>query len=662
MNDMAHEWVSPAASGKPCLQKPIVGPTGSSDSTPRDTPVPGITVDNKTIDATPLRQIHRPIVHCTVTSSWQEENDIQSADRRPTGAEHWWITSPTPCIDRCGCEWNDGRIPRPRTDSVDHRRRHHRNDSDRDLEAVPAGVRKCESRRRSSRLVARPRPARRARLIAIVALARRGRSPSLPEACSVVSSQHSRLRGRRSSGVEFLVVGGPGRSARIPGARLAAMASVLADDESNRRAVEVLEYVLVAVAAAAIVQRVAGVYLWNLPLAPTGRSNVTYADPNILARHLAIGVVLVAANREPGRDRGAVRRYLLLITGAVRRPPRDRFQVVARRRVRRIGLRRASRLPMGRHLVATDAGARCRAHRWPVRRQQSVARSIRDDTRRQHPGTTSVSAAGRLEHVPRSSDLRSRTRCVSGRVSERVPRVLLVLRRGRCASHTSAVTVLAELGAHRSRAHGRNRRRRPHPTRWHSVRFPARPASVGLEGGLVVMLIASQSEGRLIEDPMFWVVLALIAGLDRSVRATQYRLSQARPPGRRSFRTPTGSGHRSGRTTNSPAPTRRAARRAARRPVSGEVARRSVGARRLVVRASVPILERSTDRRGDLIRMAPDGRRDDLRRDEPIDLVPGIPADDHRPAEDRRFGGEHRERRVAVALVDDEIGRPRSRR
>ena len=314
-----------------------------------------------------------------------------------------------------------------------------------------------------------------------------------------------------------------------------ALTSVASDPRVVRRYLAVVEWSMLVMAAAAVAQRVLGVYLWNHPLAPTGRVNVTYADPNILARHLTVGVVLVAATWEPtrgdGRGPSAARRYVLgigiLFSGLLATGSRSSLvaSVLALGYVAVRGRRYGSRWPrqalalvvvLGAAVFAADSGIR---ERFATLLSSNPSLGPRPYLLRagwnmflDHP--LSGVGLGSFPVVYRS-DYRE---------------FFSYYGASGVASHTSAVTVLAELGvigvvllgavvvAALTRPAGLERR--PDLGR----------ARTGLEAALLALLVASQSEGRLIEDPMFWVVLAGITAIDRVSRSADHVAPQRTRP------------------------------------------------------------------------------------------------------------------------------------
>lgn len=287
-----------------------------------------------------------------------------------------------------------------------------------------------------------------------------------------------------------------------------ALASIAATERVLSSYVTVLTATMTIMAIAAVLQRVSGVYLWNLPLAPTGRVNVTYADPNILARHLIVGISLTIAI---AARRGQMPVLGVLVIGLLATGSRSGLVTVVillgylAVRGRGAGARRSLHaLVLGGSfvvlLVLADAGVR-----------ERLGSLTRGNSLGPRPFLLRAGWNMFLDHPLGGVGLGAFPSVYRGEY----PDFFSYYGASGVASHTSAVTILAELGvagvlvvsALLVLAFLRPPAMRDHPT--------LAAMRLGFEGALLTLILMSQSEGRLIEDPMLWVVLAGIVAADR---------------------------------------------------------------------------------------------------------------------------------------------------
>ena len=365
-------------------------------------------------------------------------------------------------------------------------------------------------------------------LLSVVVLSRRGSAVISPSsalggfiaaftavAClSVFWSESTRATVVEAFRLGFLVMG------------YAAIVSTLDRESSIRRVRSVLEWVLIAMAVATIAQRLTGVFLWNFPLAPTGRSNVTYADPNTLGGHLAFAVVLVAVNREPRHSGHSVTSYLVLVgvlLGGIFATGSRSSLVAAMLGLGYVTLR-GSRLGMRwpRRTLLLAAGLAGTVFILNSEIRQRFATLLGGNNLGPRPFLLRAGWSMYLDHPLVGVGLGAFPDVYRSDYRE----FFSYYGEAGVASHTSSVTILAELGlvglalmvAIIVSAYTR-------PAGMTMNRTLTRDR-LGLEGALLVLIVTSQSEGRLLQDPLFWVVIAMIAATDRVFRRTKQGLPQ----------------------------------------------------------------------------------------------------------------------------------------
>lgn len=300
-----------------------------------------------------------------------------------------------------------------------------------------------------------------------------------------------------------------------------AMFGILRTRDDVVRVLRMFRESLAVVAPIMVVQYLTGIYLWNSGLAVAGRLNGPFADPNVAARFLLIGIVL-----------------------AVFMPPARKWGIAHAAWFAEIGLLGIALILSGSRSVYLAAAGLL------------VATLVFGDerSRRQVLGLTPLMASAvglAFVAVPAFHDrletfklgrgvLGSRTSLISGGLAMfrdhpldgvglgGYPSSLLgpyapyqgYYGASQTASHTSIITTLAEFGLlgaslllvvffcalvwYRLAAR---------LAAWARLRVP-----LALFLGFLTILIASQSEGRFWEEPMLWVVLGL-AAVCRRVRS-----------------------------------------------------------------------------------------------------------------------------------------------
>jgi hypothetical protein len=269
---------------------------------------------------------------------------------------------------------------------------------------------------------------------------------------------------------------------------IVALRSGWATQDFMRRAIRPIIIWAAVLSVFAVVQRLTGVWIWNHDMKAAGRANATFADPNLLARFIVVAVALVPLAHL--RHRAAT--TIVLLAGIASTGSRSGVVVLGAVAILGviIGQRRERRFYGALALGAMSL----LPFIW-----ERLAR-LSENFSAGSGGRTALISDGFAAWTQRpivGCGLRCFPEALSPEAQMRLDQFHVGLR----GSHTSFVTILVELGVVGLVIVAVTVFR---PVLGNRLRSGYAPILIAL----TALVLSSQMEGRLLEDPTLWYLLA----------------------------------------------------------------------------------------------------------------------------------------------------------